>query len=74
MAYQQRLLRRLLWCAAGKPKEAIDMYLHNQDWEAAMRVAEQSDPTAVMDILAAQVRCTWVCARRQLRCCCMQQY
>ncbi|WIA40104.1 hypothetical protein OEZ86_013511 [Tetradesmus obliquus] len=39
---------------AGKPREAIDMYLHNQDWDAAMRVAEQSDPTAVMDILAAQ--------------------
>lgn len=33
------------------------MYLHNQDWDAAMRVAEQSDPTAVMDILAAQVGC-----------------
>lgn len=31
------------------------MYLHNQDWEAAMQVAEQSDPTAVMDILSAQV-------------------
>lgn len=40
--------------AAGKPREAIDMYLHNHDWDAAMRVAEQYDPTAIMDILTAQ--------------------
>lgn len=30
------------------------MYLHTQDWDAAMRVAEQCDPTAIMDILTAQ--------------------
>jgi len=38
----------------GKPREAIDMYIHTQDWDAAMRVAEQCDPTAVMDIFSAQ--------------------
>ena len=30
------------------------MYLHTQDWDAAMRVAEQCDPTAITDILTAQ--------------------
>ena len=39
---------------AGKPKEAIDMYVHQQDWDAAMRVADSSDPTSVTDILVAQ--------------------
>jgi hypothetical protein len=42
---------------AGKPREAIDMYLHNQDWPAAMRVAERCEPGAVDDIYLAQVRC-----------------
>lgn len=41
---------------AGKSKEAIDMYVHNQDWEAAMRVAEQHDPTSIADVLIAQAR------------------
>lgn len=41
---------------AGKAKEAIDMYVHNQDWESAMRVAEQSDPTSIPDVLIAQAR------------------
>jgi hypothetical protein len=41
---------------AGKPKEAIDMYIHNQDWESAMRVAEQYDPSSAGDILIAQAR------------------
>jgi hypothetical protein len=44
------------------------MYLHNQDWEAAMRVAEQSDPTAVMDILAAQVRFIWIVSKQRGSC------
>ena len=39
---------------AGKPKEAVDMYVHQQDWDSAMRVAEANDPTAVSDILVAQ--------------------
>lgn len=41
---------------AEKPKEAIEMYMHNQDWESAMRVAEQFDPTSITDILVAQAR------------------
>lgn len=40
---------------AGKPREAIDMYLHNQDWTAAMRVAERCEQGAVDDIYLAQV-------------------
>jgi hypothetical protein len=31
------------------------MYLHNQDWPAAMRVAERCEPGAVDDIYLAQV-------------------
>ncbi len=42
--------------SAGKPKEACDMYMHNQDWDAAMRIAERYDPTMVSDILVAQAR------------------
>lgn len=42
--------------AADKPKEACDMYLHNQDWDAAMRIAERYDPTMVSEILVAQAR------------------
>jgi intraflagellar transport protein 172 len=41
---------------ANKPKEAVDMYIHNQDWESSMRVAEQYDPASVTDVLVAQVR------------------
>lgn len=40
---------------SGKPREAIDMYLHNQDWTAAMRVAERCEQGAVDDIYLAQV-------------------
>mmetsp|Transcript_29270 Transcript_29270/g.93818 ORF Transcript_29270/g.93818 Transcript_29270/m.93818 type:complete len:1764 (-) Transcript_29270:152-5443(-) len=40
--------------AAGKPREAIDMYVHNQDWAAAMRVAETHDPRAVGAVQAAE--------------------
>ncbi len=41
---------------AGKPKEAIDMYVHQQDWVSALRVAEQFDPSTVADVLIAQAR------------------
>ena len=41
---------------AGKPKEAIDMYVHQQDWASAMRVAESHDPTTLGDVLVAQAR------------------
>ena len=41
---------------AGKPKEAIDMYLHQNDWDNAMRVAERCDPTSISDVVAAQAK------------------
>jgi intraflagellar transport protein 172 len=41
---------------ANKPKEAIDMYIHQQDWANAMRVAEQCDPASVSDVFVAQAR------------------
>lgn len=31
-------------------------YCHNQDWDAAMRIAEQYDPTSISDVLVAQAR------------------
>jgi len=41
---------------ASKPKEAIDMYVHQQDWVNALRVAESYDPATVADVLIAQAR------------------
>ena len=41
---------------AGKPREAIDMYIHQQDWVQAGRVAEQYDPSAMPDVFVAQAR------------------
>lgn len=41
---------------ADKPKESIDMYIHQQDWASAMRVAEQYDPGSVGDVQMAQAR------------------
>lgn len=32
---------------SGKPREAIDMYIHQHDFTSAMRVAEAYDPTSV---------------------------
>uniref|UniRef100_A0A7S0YIK8 Intraflagellar transport protein n=1 Tax=Polytomella parva TaxID=51329 RepID=A0A7S0YIK8_9CHLO len=42
--------------AADKAKEAVDMYIHNQDWAAALRVAEQNDPSSLQDVFVAQAR------------------
>lgn len=42
--------------SAGKAREAVDMYIHNQDWDAANRVAENYDPASVAEVLVAQVR------------------
>eukprot|EP01137_Pigoraptor_chileana_P037243 Opistho-2@34026 len=39
---------------AGKPREAVLMYVHNQDWQSAQRVAESYDPSSVMDVLVGQ--------------------
>jgi intraflagellar transport protein 172 len=41
---------------ASKPKEAIDMYVHQQDWTSAIRVAEGYDPTAISDVYVAQAK------------------
>eukprot|EP00667_Euglena_gracilis_P000220 EG_transcript_220 len=41
---------------AHKPKEAIDMYIHQHDWINAMRVADTYDPSSITDILVAQAR------------------
>lgn len=35
----------------GKPREAIDMYMHQQDWTAALRVADLCDPATISDVL-----------------------
>ncbi|XP_026675781.1 intraflagellar transport protein 172 homolog [Diaphorina citri] len=42
---------------ANKPKEAISMYIHNQDWENAERIANEHDPTSIGDILLNQSKC-----------------
>ncbi|KAI8999812.1 hypothetical protein BC832DRAFT_563653 [Gaertneriomyces semiglobifer] len=41
---------------AGKPKEAILMYIHNEDWDAALRVAEVYDPGSLPEVLVGQAR------------------
>ena len=41
---------------AEKPKEPIEMYIHQQDWKAAMRVAESFHPASIPDVLVAQAR------------------
>ncbi|XP_024359090.2 intraflagellar transport protein 172 isoform X4 [Physcomitrium patens] len=40
----------------GKPREAIDMYMHQQDWTAALRVADLCDPATISDVLVAQAQ------------------
>ena len=39
---------------ANKPREAVLMYIHQQSWNDALRVAEQFDPSAAPDVYAAQ--------------------
>ncbi|KAJ3338041.1 hypothetical protein HDU93_010039 [Gonapodya sp. JEL0774] len=39
---------------AGKPREAILMHIHNEDWIAALAVAEAHDPPSVPEILIGQ--------------------
>jgi len=41
---------------AEKPKEAIDMYVHQQDWANATRVSEAHDSASMGDILIAQAK------------------
>eukprot|EP00605_Chrysophyceae_sp_TOSAG23-4_P002142 GSChrysophyteH1.ASY1.ANO1.2369.1 assembled CDS len=40
----------------AEAKEAIDMYVHQQDWANAMRVAESYDPATIPDVLSARAR------------------
>lgn len=39
---------------AEKPKEAVLMYVHNQNWINALRIAESFDPESVSEVLQAQ--------------------
>ncbi|XP_034555797.1 intraflagellar transport protein 172 homolog [Notolabrus celidotus] len=41
---------------AGKPKEAVLMYIHNKDWASAQRVAEGHDPESVSEVLVGQAK------------------
>ncbi|XP_041831040.1 intraflagellar transport protein 172 homolog [Melanotaenia boesemani] len=41
---------------AGKPKEAVSMYVHNKDWANALRVAEGHDPESVSEVLVDQAK------------------
>ncbi|XP_059212612.1 intraflagellar transport protein 172 homolog [Centropristis striata] len=41
---------------AGKPKEAVCMYVHNKDWASAQRVAEGHDPDSVSEVLVGQAK------------------
>lgn len=41
---------------AQKPREAVLMYVHQQDWDSAQRVAETYDPDSVSDVLVGQAR------------------
>lgn len=41
---------------ANKPKEAIDMYVHQRDWTNAIRVAETYDPTTIPEVYVAQAK------------------
>ncbi|KAM9339048.1 intraflagellar transport protein 172 homolog [Symphorus nematophorus] len=41
---------------AGKPKEAVSMYVHNKDWASAQRVAEGHDPESVSEVLLGQAK------------------
>lgn len=41
---------------AGKPKEAVDMYIHTRDWISALRVAEAHESSAVPAVYFAQAK------------------
>jgi intraflagellar transport protein 172 len=41
---------------AHKPKEAIDMYVHQRDWVSAMRIAEAFDRESVKDVMVHQAK------------------
>ncbi len=39
-----------IFIKVGKTHEAIDMYIHQHDWVAALRVAELCDPSVMSDV------------------------
>merc|ERR1712050_401578 len=41
---------------AAKPKEAIDMYIHQRDWASAMRIAETFDREGVKEVMVHQAK------------------
>lgn len=41
---------------AGKPREAILMYIHCQDWNSALATAEAYEPHSVPDVLVGQAK------------------
>merc|ERR1712226_637592 len=41
---------------ANKPKEAIDMYVHQRDWVSAMRIAEAYNRESVKDVMVHQAK------------------
>ena len=43
-------------CQYFSPQEAVLMYVHNQDWDSAQRVAEAHDPDSVSDVLVGQAK------------------
>jgi intraflagellar transport protein 172 len=42
--------------AAGKAKEAILMYVHNENWSEALSVAEKHDPSIIGEVLIGQAK------------------
>ncbi|KAF5830572.1 intraflagellar protein IFT172 [Dunaliella salina] len=54
---------------ASKPREAVDMYIHNCDWDAAMHVAEAYDPPSMSDIMLAQAAAAAETQQHQLGMC-----
>lgn len=50
---------------AGKPKEAVDMYIHQHDFDSAMRIAESHDPTAIATVATAQGRALFAQGRHK---------
>eukprot|EP00397_Hematodinium_sp_SG-2012_P000872 GEMP01000873.1.p1 GENE.GEMP01000873.1~~GEMP01000873.1.p1 ORF type:complete len:1750 (+),score=429.25 GEMP01000873.1:263-5512(+) len=41
---------------ANKPREAVEMYIHQQDWTNALRVAGEYDPTHVPEVRIQQAK------------------
>lgn len=52
--------------SAGKPREAVLMHVHTQDWDSAQRVAERHDPSSVADVLVGQARVAFAAKKYQI--------